>query len=111
MSFADIRKTARKQHSNCYATGGKVTGRKPSVVVNVIGGQGAAPGPGPTPPPMPAPAPMAPPPAPGPGMVPPVAGNAALGAMGAPPMLATGGKVKAGAASGVHRQAMQRKGK
>jgi hypothetical protein len=29
--------------------------------------------------------------------------------MGAPPMLANGGRVKAGAASGVHRLAMQKK--
>lgn len=106
MSYADLRKTSRKNcGTNKYASGGSV--KRPGVVVNVIGGQGAAaPGPGPTPPPMPAP-PMAPP-AP---MVPPVAGNAALGAMGAPPALKTGGRVppKGGAAGGGHRLAMQKK--
>jgi hypothetical protein len=54
-------------------------------------------------------------PAPGgpmPGPVPPIAGNAALGAMGAPPMLANGGRVpqgNGGAAGAAHRLAMQRK--
>ena len=103
MSYADIRKAARKGHNAKYATGGAVKGRPPSTVINIVQPPAAAPaaGPGPVPPmPMGAPSPM--PAAP----VPPIAGNAALGAMGAPPALKTGGRVKftAGAGSGEGRQ-------
>ncbi len=104
MSYADIRKAARKSHSNHYAAGGTVGkgGKRPAgTVINVIqqppaAAPAAAPGPVP---PMGAPSPM---PA---GPVPPIAGNAALGAMGAPPALKTGGRVKmtAGAESGLGR--------
>lgn len=100
MSYADIRKAARKGLTAKYATGGAVKGKQPSTVINVISQPPAAApavGPGPVPP-MGAPSPM--PAAP----VPPIAGNAALGAMGAPPALKTGGRVKAGAGSGVHRK-------
>jgi hypothetical protein len=106
MSYADIKRAARKGHSNKYAAGGAVGkgGKRPATVINVIQQPAAAaPAAAPVPvPPMGAPSPM--PAGPGPG-VPPIAGNAALGAMGAPPALKTGGRVKmtAGAESGVGR--------
>lgn len=109
-SFADIRKTAKKMGGGrCYARGGAVgkNGNRPGTVINVISqppaaAPAAAPGPVPS---MGAPSPMPAGPMPG-APVPPIAGNAALGAMGAPPALKTGGRVKkmdAGAGSGVGR--------
>jgi hypothetical protein len=106
MSYADIRAKARKSGGGCnrYAAGGAVGkgGKRPATVINVIQQPAAAaPAAAPVPvPPMGAPSPM---PA---GPVPPIAGNAALGAMGAPPALKTGGRVKkmdAGAGSGPGR--------
>lgn len=94
MDYSSIRKQSRKVHSKAYANGGRVKNAK--TVVNVIvppasgGGAGAAPpiaGTGPAPAVSPRP-------------VPPVAGNAALAGMGAPPMLANGGRVPAGKVPG-----------
>ena len=94
MGYAEIRSQARKSHNKAYANGGRVKSAK--TVINVIvppasgAGAGAAPpiaGTGPAPAASPLP-------------VPPVAGNAALGAMGAPPMLANGGRVPAGKVPG-----------
>ena len=104
MSYAEIRKSARKGHSNRYATGGAVRkgAKSPSTVINVISQPPAA-----SAPPAAAPGPVSPTgmPSPAAGPVPPIAGNAALGAMGAPPALKTGGRVKmtAGAGSGPGR--------
>lgn len=110
MDYKSIRKSAAKmRHSSyggggrtAYATGGRV-GKRATTVINIItptpqGAQGpegmgpAMPPPGMNGPAMPPPG--APPPMPKP-PVSPMAGNAALSAMGGPPMLATGGRVKA----------------
>lgn len=107
VGYSEIRSQSRKAHAKAYANGGRVKNAK--TVINVVvppasgGGAGASPIAAPAPGPVASPQP-----------VPPVAGNAALGAMGAPPMLANGGRVpkgkvpgalaaKAGAASGEGR--------
>ena len=109
MSYAGIRSQSRKtQGCPKFANGGRVAGgSKGATTINIVvppasGGQGPAPsaapmGPGMGTPPMP---------------VPPVAANAAMGAMGAPPAppFRNGGKVKAGAMSGVHRKQVAKKG-
>jgi hypothetical protein len=108
--YGDIKSSCKPK----YARGGRVNAMVDSkrsggkTVINIIT----------TPPGGPAqpPAPPAPPPPPPPGPVPPQAGAAALQAMGAggpPPMgqFKRGGRVKAGAASGVGRLADARKQK
>jgi hypothetical protein len=96
MTYAGIRKTARMKHSekrNGFKNGGSVA-KKSSTTINIVmppaRGQGAPEAPAIAPAGMtPPPSRMSAPPAP----VPPPAVNAALGAMGSPPMMAKGGRV------------------
>ncbi len=110
MGYSEIRKTSRAQHAKAYANGGRVKSAK--TVINIvtppaasggaaqppIAGMAAGPAAGPLPPVPPAS-----------GGIPPVAANAALGAMGGAPAFANGGGVKrapkvvGGAASGPGR--------
>lgn len=99
-NFKAIKKQAMKGHNAHYASGGRcayATGgrvaKRPTTVINIVTPERT--GPALPPPGMNGPAmPPPPPPMPKP-PVSPMAGNAALGAMGGQPMLATGGRVKA----------------
>lgn len=127
-SYVDLRKTTGKARAKSYKDGGGV--KKSGTTVNIVmpsargesapkalpiapaGGMGGAPSPMPASPPVP---------------MPPSAGPAGIAALGAPPMMAKGGKVKgkpalanggkapqkAGAASALGRmqKAKARKGK
>lgn len=99
--YAKLRQQARSGNCKRYAQGGRVRGGKTVVNVVVPPSSGGAP----TPAGGPIAAPPAAPPLP-PKPVPPVAANTALGAMGGAPVMRNGGKVMAGAGSGVGR--MQR---
>ncbi len=87
-NFAKIRSQCRGgSKSNAYASGGRAKSNK--TTVNVVVPSGGASGAQASPPVAPGGA-GRPPPRP----VPPVAANAALGAMGAQPMMNKGGRVK-----------------
>lgn len=97
-NYAKIRNSCRGSGGSSYANGGRVKNSR--TIVNVVqppasgagssgGPQNAAAGAGPAGgPPRP---------------VPPVAANAALGAMGAQPIMKNGGRVKGGAGGGLGR--------
>lgn len=104
-SYADIKKTVKMNRAasvNGYKNGGATSAKKSGTTVNIVvpsmGGDGAK-----VPPIAPvgadmarSPSPMpSPPPAPMPPVAPQSAGQAGLAALGSPPLMAKGGKVKA----------------
>lgn len=107
-SYADIKKTVRASRDskmNAYKNGGETSAKKSGTTVNIVvpsaRGEAAqrapliAPGGGDM---ARAPSPMpSPPPAPMPPVGPQTAGQAGLAALGSPPQMAKGGKVKGGA--------------